>query len=103
MGMVQMPDDPRIAFDPVNATCWSEHDYAFEGDDVKVHAELSDVDEIALVVRLPSTTRADAYVEVATVHLDRVHAIALAGQLAAAATASQTLLPHGHGPEGPAA
>lgn len=86
--------DPRVP-EPIAATSWTEYEYALEGDDVQVHAELSDVDEVALVVR--DTDGSD----VVAVHLDRVHSIALAGQLAAAATADQCLLPGGHGAGGP--
>lgn len=85
--------DRRNIPEPVTASAWCEDAPDLEGDAVRVHAEMTDVDEVALIVREEG--------EVITVHLDRVHAIALAGQIAAAATADHSLLPHGHGPDGP--
>jgi hypothetical protein len=90
-----MPD-ARVP-EPITASAWTSYDFELEGDDVLVHAELSDVDEVAVVVRDTDDG------EVLIVHLDRVHAIAFAGQVAAAATADQRILPTGHGPEGPLA
>jgi hypothetical protein len=90
--------EPIRSSDPVSATAWLDDDTpSLEGDDVHAHAELTDVDEVGLIVR------ADTGEDVLLMHLPRVQAIALAGQLAWAATASPAALPSGHGPEGPIA
>lgn len=84
---------PERVPEPVEATGFCDPDVSVEGDPLHVHAELSDVDEVAVVVK---TVEGD---ELVAVHLDRVHAIALAGQLATAATQPPTVLPHGHNAE----
>lgn len=87
--------EPIRSGEPITATAWLEADApVLEGDDVTVHAELSDVDEVAIVVA-SQDDRHDALI-----HLSRVQAIALAGQIAWAATANQSELPHGHGAGG---
>lgn len=92
-----MSDSSRECRDPIGATAWlHEAVPSLEGDDVAIHAELSDVDEVALIVKSHDDEQ-----EFVIVHLPRVQAIALAGQLAAAATTPQTALPRGHGPTGP--
>jgi hypothetical protein len=91
---------PSSQSDAVSATAWlgeagSDDDLpVLEGDEVTVSAELSDVDEVSLLVRCEMND--DTTAEIIAVHLDRVHAIAIAGQLAAAATAEYTDLPKGH-------
>ena len=89
-----MADDykPIMSGDPIAATAWMGEDVAdLEGDDVTIHAELTDVDEVAVIVRWFNVTEQEMLV-----HMPRIQAIALAGQLAAAATIPQTELPRGH-------
>ena len=85
--------------DPIGATAWmGEGVPDLEGDEVTIHAELTDVDEVAVIVRWFDVSEHHMLV-----HLPRVQAIALAGQLAHAATMSPSVLPHGHGAGGAAA
>jgi hypothetical protein len=85
--------------DPIAATAWIDEDTpAIEGDDVTVHAELTDVDEVTVIVL--SVGASEGRLSDVSVHLSRVQAIALAGQLASAATRSPADLPPGHGPDG---
>lgn len=89
--------DPRANGDPIAATAWlSDETPGLDGDGVTIHAELTDVDEVGVMVRWFDAGEQDILM-----HLPRVQAIALAGQIAAAATMSPTILPHGHGPTGP--
>lgn len=92
-------DDPKhytpiMSGDPISANAWLDDEVpAYEGDDIFVHAELTDVDEVAVVLCESADDEAPNMV---TVYLPRVQAIALAGQIAWAATASQNELPKGH-------
>ncbi len=105
--------DPIMSGDPIAATAWlsfEEDDELLAGDDITARAELTDVDEVAVVIQAarPKPAEADGQDEVVVyaevlVHLTRVQAIALAGQLAWAATAEPTRLPRGHGVNGPLA
>lgn len=89
---------PLRSGDAIAATAWMGETGGLEGDEVTIHAELTDVDEVAVVVKW-----FDVYERDMLVHLPRAQAIALAGQLASAATMSPAALPHGHGPDGPVA
>jgi hypothetical protein len=90
---------PLMSGDPIAVTAWLGEDVAcLEGDDVTIHAELTDVDEVAVILRWFNVEEHEVLV-----HMPRIQAIALAGQLAAAATWTQADLPHGHGPTGSAA
>jgi hypothetical protein len=84
--------------DRISASLWLGEDVPeFEGDPVLVSAELSDVDEVAFVVgREGEDEDGNELPADLLVHLSRVQAIALAGQLAAAATRSPADLPGGH-------
>lgn len=93
-----MSDDyhPIMSGDPIAATAWlGEEVPCIEGDPITIHAELTDVDEVAVIVRWFNMREHEVLV-----HMPRIQAIALAGQLAAAATWTQVDLPHGHGPAG---
>lgn len=82
--------EPRVP-ERIAASAWLGEDVPpFEGEQAGVSAELSDVDEVALVVSDGQGS------EIVLVHFDRVHAIALAGQLARAATMPPTVLRGGH-------
>lgn len=81
------------------ATAWLEDAPNLEGDGVGITAELTDVDEVAL--RIALDPEGPEHADEMVVYLDRVHAIALAGLLAKAATTSQGALPKGHGADGP--
>jgi hypothetical protein len=84
---------PLTSGDPIQGSAWIEDAPDIEGDEVLVYAELTDVDEVAVIVRYDGGD--------VTVWMPRIQAIALAGQIAACATMSPTRLPHGHGPTGP--
>ena len=91
--------DPLMSGDPIAATAWLDEDVpCLQGDDVTIHAELTDVDEVAVILRWFHVEEREVIV-----HMPRIQAIALAGQVAAAATWTQTDLPRGHGPTGAAA
>lgn len=84
--------EPLRSGDPVGATAWLDEEApALEGDEVMISAELSDVDEVAVVIEWFNVSEHQILV-----HLPRVQAIALAGQLASAATRSPADLPKGH-------
>jgi hypothetical protein len=87
-------DQPKQ--DWISTTAWTEDTPDLEGDDVEVRAELSDVDEVVLRIAY-----GDRDTEQVLIHVDCLHAIALAGQLAKAATEDLTTLPKGHGAGGP--
>lgn len=94
--------EPLRSGDRIAATMWLGEDVpAFEGDEVLVSAELSDVDEVAFLVgQEGEDDDGNELSPHVIVHLPRVQAIALAGQLAAAATRSPAELPPGHGANG---
>lgn len=84
----------RRAGDPIAAVCWlDEETPTLEGDAVFVSAELTDVDEVAVILRRAPSDEEPSDV---SIYLPRTQAIALAGQLAAAATMPVTVLPKGH-------
>lgn len=85
--------DKRRAGEPIAAQGWVDEDTpSFEGDDVFVSAELTDVDEVAVLLAASNDEDAVNYV---SIYLPRTQAIALAGQIAAAATMPVTVLPKG--------
>lgn len=94
-----MPIEPVRSGDPITVTAWLDEDSIdappIEGDEVQIHAQLTDVDEVAVVIEWFNVEPREMLV-----HMSRVQAIALAGQIAWAATASPAALPHGHGPDG---
>jgi hypothetical protein len=89
---------PIMSGDPIAATAWLGEVAELDGDEVTIHAELTDVDEVAVILRWFDVREHEVLV-----HMPRIQAIALAGQLAAAATWTQTALPWGHGSTGAAA
>lgn len=84
--------DPLRSGDPIAVSAWLDEDApTLEGDEVTISAELSDVDEVAVVIEWFNVAEQQILV-----HMPRVQAIALAGQLASAATRSPADLPKGH-------
>lgn len=84
--------DPLRSGDPIAVSAWLDEDTpTLEGDEVTISAELSDVDEVAVVIEWFNVAEQQILV-----HMPRVQAIALAGQLASAATRSPADLPKGH-------